>query len=146
VKQLPVVYFMTLAIFPIFAGQSGEAIQTVPAQSCAPACPSNPSTAFLGTSQGSQPSVYDERVEELYREMLWRHLEDGQQPDIDKRREAEQQEREMLQKANKFVELWRSFVQELNDRGTFNVKIAKELSKSFRELEKIGAWPKVDRH
>lgn len=107
-------------------------------QSCNSACP--PTDSLL---PGYHQSAADAAIINLYREMLRRRL-DGEDPGISQRHEAENREREMLRKAGKFTELWDALFQELGTRGTFNMKTARELSKSFRELEKVGAWPKVD--
>jgi hypothetical protein len=87
--------------------------------------------------------LYDRALADLYWKMFLEHVySDQKQKDITQRREAERLERELIRKAARFVELWRAFTEELNNRGTFNIKTARELSKSFRELEKSGYWPR----
>jgi len=44
-------------------------------------------------------------------------------------------------KANQFVTIWEDFASRLNDKQTFDVKLAKKLSKAFHELEKSDGWP-----
>ena len=66
-------------------------------------------------------------------------------PNVDKqilaRKQAEAQIREFYTKAHRFVELWRSFAEDLNSQKTFNAKLAKEVSKAFHDLEKSDGWP-----
>jgi len=58
------------------------------------------------------------------------------------RRQAQYKERQFWAKANKVANLWTAFVREFNEKGTFNVKKAREVSKAFHELEKSEGWPK----
>lgn len=44
-------------------------------------------------------------------------------------------------KAKRFVDLWQAFAGELNDKKTFNAKLAKQISKAFHNLEKSDGWP-----
>jgi hypothetical protein len=66
-------------------------------------------------------------------------------PDADRkilaRKQAEAQLREFYTKAHRFVDLWRSFAEDLNNQQTFNAKLAKEVSKAFHDLEKSDGWP-----
>ena len=112
-------------------------------QTCAPGnLPNAPSTPAC-----AQPNGSNEALNDFYRETMWRHLEeDRQSADVVRRREANAREKEMIEKASKFAKLWRALFEELGTRGTFNIKTARELSKSFRDMERIGAWPKVDNH
>jgi hypothetical protein len=48
---------------------------------------------------------------------------------------------EFCSKARRFVELWKKLSDDLNDRKTFNVKLAKQVSKAFHDLEKSEGWP-----
>jgi hypothetical protein len=57
------------------------------------------------------------------------------------RREAEAKLREFYAKAQRFVALWKKFTDGMNDQKTFNVKLAKEVSKAFHDLEKSDGWP-----
>ena len=47
-------------------------------------------------------------------------------------------------KADKFVQAWSVLTREYKERGSFNVKKAKEVSKAFHDLEKSEGWPKAD--
>lgn len=58
----------------------------------------------------------------------------------EKRAEQEAQ-LEFREKANKFVALWEDFVAHLNDKQTFDAKLAVKLSKAFHELEVSDGWP-----
>jgi hypothetical protein len=44
-------------------------------------------------------------------------------------------------KAKQFVDLWTAFATELNDKKTFNAKLAKKVAKAFHDLEKSDGWP-----
>ena len=66
------------------------------------------------------------------------------QTEIAKRVEAQGKEREFLLKADKFVQAWSVLTREYKEKGGFNVKEAKEVSKAFHDLEKSEGWPKAD--
>ena len=74
-----------------------------------------------------------------------RAVEDQFDPPIDKRKEAKYKENEFRSKTQAFVDRWTALAREYSEKGTFNVKIAKEVSKAFHALEKCEGWPKVDR-
>ncbi len=57
------------------------------------------------------------------------------------RREAEQKFHEFYTKAERFVNLWRKLTTEMHDQKTFNMKLAKQVSKAFHDLEKSDGWP-----
>ncbi len=57
------------------------------------------------------------------------------------KRAAELARTEFLDKANHFVELWSDFATLLNEKQTFDAKLAKKVSKAFHELEKTDGWP-----
>ncbi len=61
------------------------------------------------------------------------------------RREAQSRERQFVEKLNNFVEAWRRFSVSYNERGAFDLKAAKALSKMFHELESSGVWPRSNR-
>lgn len=48
---------------------------------------------------------------------------------------------EFYSKAKQFVDLWTAFASELNDKKTFNAKLAKQVAKAFHDLEKSDGWP-----
>jgi hypothetical protein len=55
---------------------------------------------------------------------------------------AQQKEHAFWMKTEKFIDSWTALAHEYNDKGTFNVKRAKEVSKAFHDLEKSEGWPK----
>lgn len=61
---------------------------------------------------------------------------------IAERRQAEYKKQQFSANANKLAELWNAFTREYNEKGTFNVKKARALSKAFHDLEKTEGWPK----
>ena len=48
---------------------------------------------------------------------------------------------EFYTKAKQFVDLWEAFAAELNQKKTFNAKLAKQVAKAFHDLEKSDGWP-----
>ena len=93
------------------------------------------------------PSDRQDAVRLLYWEALsnaaWRN-QTVAQTETAKRKEAHGKEREFLLKADKFVQAWSVLTREYKERGSFNVKKAKEVSKAFHDLEKSEGWPKAD--
>jgi hypothetical protein len=67
-------------------------------------------------------------------------------PNIDQqaeqRRAAEQKQHQFLLKTEKFIDAWTALATEYNEKGTFNVKKAKQVSKAFHDLEKSEGWAK----
>ncbi len=57
------------------------------------------------------------------------------------RRETAAKFREFYDKAEHFVTLWRKFTQEMDGQKTFNVKLAKQVSKAFHDMENSEGWP-----
>jgi len=57
------------------------------------------------------------------------------------RRETEQKFREFYAKAEHFVTLWKKLTEDMQGQKTFNVKLAKQVSKAFHDLEKSDGWP-----
>ena len=62
---------------------------------------------------------------------------------IAKRKEAEYKQKQFLLKAKKLVQSWSTFAHEYNEKGTFNLKTARDVSKAFHDLEKDEGWPKM---
>ena len=56
-------------------------------------------------------------------------------------REQEFARTQFLEKANQFVALWEDFASRLNEKQTFDAKLAKKLAKAFHELETSEGWP-----
>jgi hypothetical protein len=86
-------------------------------------------------------------LEELY-ERLWLSGEVQAQTEaeiqIAKRREAEYKEQQFLLKAKKLIQSWSTFAREYNEKGTFDLRTAREVSKAFHDLERDEGWPKMD--
>ena len=57
------------------------------------------------------------------------------------RRQTEEKLREFYDKAQRFVSLWKKLTKDMNDQKIFNVKLAKQVSKAFHDLEKSEGWP-----
>jgi len=70
----------------------------------------------------------------------WALDPDGRQKKAEAARES-QAAMEFYSKARQFVQLWQTFAAELNEKKTFNAKLAKEVSKAFHDLEKSDGWP-----
>ena len=90
-------------------------------------------------------SAQDPYLDAVKRDFILRQLEDQRvQSDlaIEKRKCEEWRQREFVKKINRFVELWARFAQEYNEKRAFNVRIAREISKAFHELESSGEWPR----
>ena len=60
--------------------------------------------------------------------------------------QADQLRIEFWTKANRFVELWSRFTQEMKERQTVNVKLARKVSKAFHDLEKSSGWPAIGKN
>ena len=56
-------------------------------------------------------------------------------------REQEFARAQFREKANQFVALWEDFASRLNEKQTFDAKLAKKLAKAFHELETSEGWP-----
>jgi hypothetical protein len=67
------------------------------------------------------------------------------QTELAEHMEARCSERQFLLKADKFIQAWTSLAHEYNQKGGFNMKKAKQVSKAFHDLEKSEGWPKADR-
>jgi hypothetical protein len=92
------------------------------------------------TAPGSDP----ESVIRLQMELLRQSVRDNDEVRATQAAAARQEQIARLQfmaKANHFVALWGDLVQRLNDRQAFDAKLAKKVSKAFRELEKSDGWP-----
>ncbi len=57
------------------------------------------------------------------------------------RRQTEEKLREFYAKAQRFVSLWKKLTQDMSRENTFNVKLAKQVSKAFHDLEQSDGWP-----
>ncbi len=111
------------------------------------------SFCWLSSTAAAQPGGFQSTgghtsaqpmLDSLMRELAARQA-DGlrSQADAAKRQEAQYQERQFIERVNRFVQVWSRFVAEYNDKKAFDFKSAKELSKTFHELENSGYWPIV---
>jgi hypothetical protein len=60
------------------------------------------------------------------------------------KREEEIARTQFCARANRFVTLWMDFAQRLNEKQTFDAKLAKKLAKAFHDLETSEGWPVRD--
>jgi hypothetical protein len=59
------------------------------------------------------------------------------------RRRAELEElRRLNEKMAAFVRAWNEFTEEYAERGTFNLRKARSITKAWRSLEREETWPK----
>jgi len=84
----------------------------------------------------------------MFRDPEWRELlnQSAERVAAAARRQDEQDgQRQFVQDAEQFINLWNQFANEYNQKKAFNIKLAKELSKAFRRLEKTTTWPGVNK-
>jgi hypothetical protein len=85
-------------------------------------------------------------VEDIYHGLVCcRAMPDPADRPIAAPSEARQKEHEFWLRTDKFVKLWTSLAREYNEKGTFNMKTAKQISKAFHDLEHTEGWPKAVR-
>ena len=97
----------------------------------------------LLTAQG--PTRDSEFLDILRRELAFRELGNTSanvQREAARRQRAQYLEWQFITKMNRFVALWSALVREYNEKRVFNIKIAAEISKAFREIETSEGWPK----
>jgi hypothetical protein len=83
--------------------------------------------------------------EAILRDSRWRELYDQQvehQAQIAAKQREQYEERQFLERANQFAVLWNQLATEYTQKRAFNLKVARELSKAFRKLERTSAGPK----
>jgi hypothetical protein len=98
-------------------------------------------TVFNAAGQSSYPRACP-KSDPASQRLLFRtytESESEQQPTT-----ARQKERLFLLRIEKFITSWTALAREYNEKGAFNVKKAREVSKTFHDLEKSEGWPKVD--
>ncbi len=118
-KLLPVLIFLTVGLL---RAQSSPPLAVVP---------------------GSDPAAMLKWRMELFRQSV----RDNNDETLHQAAAARQEQIARLQfmaKANHFVKLWGDFVCRLNDKQTFDAKLAKKISKAFHELEMSDGWPLRD--
>ena len=95
--------------------------------------------AQVGHEQGVGSTETDRRLQQQMFEQ-WATMPESQRQAI-ARLEENQKLREFYMKAQRFVTLWRKFAVDLDGQKTVNVRLAKQLSKAFHDLEKSEGWP-----
>jgi len=102
--------------------------------------------AFIAASSATAQSQYYEqcrRLDPAYQRLLLKgEIAIEAEQRSEQRRTNRQKEHEFLAKTDKFVELWTALAHEYQEKGMFNVKKAKQVSKAFHDLEKSEGWPK----
>lgn len=96
------------------------------------------------SAQSPQPVQASEPVQTLQAQMYTRAMHSGELQEkqlADAKREAAFEQQQFYSKANRFVALWATFAEQLNEKQTFNAKLAKKVSKAFHDLEKSEGWP-----
>ena len=97
------------------------------------------------TTQSSPVTTYSQdTIQKLQRAILENSLSNGASVDIKKENEKKAEafaRQQFLERANKFVALWTEFAHKANDKQIFDVKLAKQLTKAFHDLEKSDGWP-----
>ena len=101
-------------------------------------------------SQSAYPGITrnDDPLETLRRQIAFREFENRRseiERQIALRRNAQYLESQFISKVNRFVQSWRTLVEEYNDKKVFNLKMAGEVSKAFHDLETSDGWPKRNR-
>ncbi|MBZ5676228.1 MAG: hypothetical protein LAP61_18445 [Acidobacteriia bacterium] len=56
--------------------------------------------------------------------------------------QAQVHERLFVKRANHVAALWTQLTKDYNEKHAFNVRVAREISKAFHDLEKDENWPK----
>jgi len=74
-----------------------------------------------------------------FRELIDESLE--RQAESDRQQRVKESQREFVENAEHFIQLWNQFASEYNQKRAFNIKLAKELSQAFRKLERTTGWP-----
>ena len=102
---------------------------------------------FIAASSATAQSQYYEqcrRLDPAYQRLLLKgEIAIEAEQRSEQRRTTWQKEHEFLAKTDKFVELLTALAHEYQEKGTFNVKKAKQVSKAFHDLEKSEGWPKL---
>ena len=103
------------------------------------------SVSALRNAQAQQSCSFSPSCNLFVRELILHDLEstrDQVRLEETARANARAGERDFIVKAEEFVRRWTAFANEYNDRRTFNVKAARDLSKAFHEMERSEGWPR----
>ena len=80
----------------------------------------------------------------MAREMFYRDASDAEllrRREEAAKRDLDYQKRMFYGKAHRFVTLWSKMTKQMGERQTFDVKLAKQVSEAFHDLEKSEGWP-----
>jgi hypothetical protein len=101
--------------------------------------------AFIGASRAMAQSLSPNQCRNLapaYQRLLLK----AETPNIDQQAEQRSTAKQKLQqfwlRTETFIASWSVLASEYNEKGTFNVKKAKQVSKAFHDLEKTEGWTK----
>jgi hypothetical protein len=104
-----------------------------------------PVVLFLSSLVSAQQrSPTEEFLEHYRRELVFREVENqrsGVEREIASRRHARYLETQFIAKMNRFVALWGALVHDYNEKKVFNIKMAGEVTKAFRDIETTEGWP-----
>ena len=103
---------------------------------------------FLSGFLSAQDPVHDPFFEAKRRELAFLELESRRAEmgrELALRRQAQYLEAQFLASMYKFVALWSALAIEYNEKHTFNIKLAGQVSKAFHDLEKGEGWPRFKR-
>jgi hypothetical protein len=82
-----------------------------------------------------------ERIERLIQQWELESDNSRWRQQVLERQGAGQRRSEFVDKVNRFVAIWNRVMNNYNQKGVFNLKDARDLSKAFRTLEATG-WPR----
>ncbi len=103
---------------------------------------------FLSGLVSAQQRASEEFLEKYRRELAYREIENQRsivEREIALRRHAQYLETQFVAKMNRFVALWGALVQDYNEKKVFNIKMAGEVAKAFRDIENAEGWPNPKR-
>ena len=99
---------------------------------------------FLSGLVSAQQRASEEFLEKYRRELAYREIENQRssvEREIALRRHAQYLETQFTAKMNRFVALWGALVHDYNEKKVFNIKMANEVTKAFRDIENAEGWP-----
>ena len=101
--------------------------------------------ASRATAQSPNPNQCP-KMEPAYQLLLLKaEIPTAAERRLEQRVAAQQMEQQFLMNTEKFIASWAALAREYNEKGTFNMKRAKQVSKAFHDMEKSEGWPKTDR-
>jgi len=103
---------------------------------------------FLSSSVSAQQSASEEFLEKYRRELAFREIEHRRssvERETALRRHAQYLETQFIAKMNRFVALWGALVHDYNEKKVFNIKMAGDVTKAFRDIESSEGWPNPKR-